>query len=56
VIIDGKFVGLTPLSIPELNPGGHSVRLDLAGHRSFSTRAVVKAGEQTRVTGALEER
>jgi serine/threonine protein kinase len=56
VIIDGRFVGLTPLSIPELTLGGHSVRLDMAGHRSFSTRATVKAGEQTRVTAALEER
>ncbi len=56
VIIDGRFVGTTPLRMPELSVGSHKVQLELAGHRSYSTTVGVKGGEQVRMTAALESR
>ena len=56
VTIDGRVVGVTPLRVPELSVGGHTVRLELAAHQPFTTRANVKPGEQTRVTAALEQK
>ncbi len=56
VIIDGRFVGVTPLRVSEMAAGTHSVRLERPGYFSFTTSVGVKAGEQARVTAALEER
>jgi hypothetical protein len=56
VMIDGRFVGTSPLGVPELRPGDHTVQLDLAGRRPFSTKLAVKAGETARVTATLVER
>jgi hypothetical protein len=54
VFIDGKPVGATPLSLPEVPIGSHVVRLELPDHRIWSTTARVTAGQQARVTGSLE--
>jgi serine/threonine protein kinase len=54
VLIDGKVVGTTPASIPDIPIGSHVVRLELADHRAWTTSTRVAAGEQTRVTGSLE--
>jgi hypothetical protein len=54
VLIDGKAVGTTPASIPDIPIGSHVVRLELADHRAWTTSTRVTAGEQTRVTGSLE--
>jgi hypothetical protein len=56
VIIDGRFVGVTPLRVPEMSLGMHTVRLERTGYFSFSTTVAVKAGEPARVTAALEQR
>ena len=56
VIVDGRFVGVTPVRLPDLPLGRHAVRLEMSGYRSFATTVGVKAGEQARVTAALEER
>jgi serine/threonine-protein kinase len=55
VVVDGRFVGVTPLRVPELKAGTHAVRLELAGHKLFATSVEVKPSEQARVTAALEE-
>jgi hypothetical protein len=55
VVVDGRFVGVTPLRVPELKAGTHAVRLELAGHKLFVTSVEVKPAEQARVTAALEE-
>jgi serine/threonine-protein kinase len=55
VVVDGHFVGVTPLRVPELKAGTHAVRLELAGHKLFATSVEVKPAEQARVTAALEE-
>ena len=54
VFVDGRAVGTTPVSIPEVAIGSHVVRLELSDHRSWSTVTRVSAGTQERVTGSLE--
>jgi hypothetical protein len=54
VIIDGKSVGRTPLSM-EMSPGSHDVRLSLPGFKGWATTVDVKAGGTTRVSGSLEQ-
>jgi hypothetical protein len=56
VSIDGRFVGTTPLRIASVRSGAHVVRIERQGYGPFSTSIGVQAGEQTRVTAALEER
>ncbi len=54
VFVDGRAVGSTPLSIPDVAIGSHVVRLELNDHRSWSAVTRVSAGRQERVTGSLE--
>lgn len=54
VSIDGRSVGTAPLLVPELSPGPHAVRVSLAGHKTVTTTAVVRAGQQTVVRLSLE--
>jgi hypothetical protein len=56
VIVDGRFMGVTPLTLPGVKTGTHAVRLERTGYQPFSTVIGVKAGEQARVTAALDER
>jgi hypothetical protein len=56
VFVDGRPVGTTPLQVPNVRAGIHVVRIERTGYSSFSTTVGVKAGEQARVTAALEER
>ena len=54
VIVDGKSVGRTPLSM-EMSPGAHEIRLSLPGFKEWATNVNVKAGTTTRVSGSLEQ-
>ena len=54
VIVDGKSVGRTPLSM-EMSPGAHEIRLSLPGFKGWATTVNVKAGSTTRVSGSLEQ-
>ena len=54
VSIDGRRVGATPIGVPELSPGSHTVRVTLAGYKPVTTTAVVRAGQQTLVRLSLE--
>ena len=54
VLIDGRQMGTTPASIPDIAIGSHVVRLELANHRAWTTSTRVTAGEETRVSGSLE--
>ncbi len=54
VLIDGRPVGTTPLSVPDVRIGAHVIRLELPGHRPWSASTRVTAGEVARVTGSLE--
>jgi len=54
VTIDGRMVGTAPMRVPDLAPGAHTIRLDLAGHKSLTTTVVVRAGQQVPVRVSLE--
>ena len=54
VILDGRAVGRTPLSI-EVPDGAHDIRLDLPGFRRWETSVEVTAGQRTRVAASLEQ-
>jgi serine/threonine protein kinase len=55
VFVDGRSVGVTPLSVPDVPIGSHVVRLELLGHKRWSTPIRVVAGERVRVAASLEE-
>ena len=56
VTIDGRAVGVTPVSVPGLTPGAHAVRVQLARHKPVTTTVTVKAGETARLAVTLEQR
>jgi serine/threonine protein kinase len=56
VILDGRVVGVTPLTLPEVAAGSHAVRLELEGYRAWSVSAQVVAGQQKKVNASLERR
>jgi hypothetical protein len=55
VLIDGRVVGTTPLVLSDLEPGPRQVRIELPGHRPWTTTATVVAGQRVRVAASLEE-
>jgi PEGA domain-containing protein/protein kinase-like protein len=56
VIVDGKSVGVTPLSLADVPAGSHVVRIEMEGKRPWTSTALVTAGKRTPVTGSLEDR
>jgi serine/threonine-protein kinase len=56
VVIDGRLYGKTPVLVPELTPGTHTVRLEMDGYTTSSTSVTVRAGEQSRVSVSLVRR
>jgi hypothetical protein len=54
VFLDGREIGATPLSLPDLAPGTRRIRLELAGFSPWVTTARVQAGTRTRVAASLE--
>jgi len=55
VILDGRTIGRTPLSIPDVAAGGHSVRVELPGFNRWATSIDVTPGARTRVAASLEQ-
>jgi hypothetical protein len=56
VMLDGRTVGTTPLTLPEVAAGSHAVRLELPGYRVWSASTQVATGQQKRVSASLERR
>jgi hypothetical protein len=56
VLLDGKNIGVTPLSLDNVPIGSHVVRIEMTGKLPWSTAARITAGETARVTGSLEDR
>jgi len=54
VFVDGRLVGTTPVSLPEVNAGSHAVRLEREGYRRWSSSVRIVASERNRVTASLE--
>jgi serine/threonine protein kinase len=55
ILIDGHVFGMTPMAVPGMSPGAHTLRLQLAGHKPLTTSVRVTAGEQAKVAVTLEE-
>lgn len=55
VIVDGQVVGTTPLLVTNVTPGSKTVRLELAGHKPWSSTVHVAVGQRVRVAASLEE-
>ena len=55
VLLDGRSIGRTPLSLADVPNGAHDIRLDLPGFRPWATSVQVSAGQRTRVAASLEQ-
>jgi hypothetical protein len=55
VFIDGKLVGTTPISVPQVGAGAHAIRLERDGYRRWSSSVRMVAGERNRVTASLDK-
>jgi hypothetical protein len=56
VLLDGRNIGVTPLSLGEVAIGSHAMRVELAGKRPWTSSTTVTAGQTTRVTMSLEDK
>jgi serine/threonine protein kinase len=54
VFVDGKLVGTTPLLIEPVEAGEHTIRLELAGYRGWTSSVRVTGGQRNRVGASLE--
>jgi hypothetical protein len=54
VVLDGKSIGVTPLTVPDLRTGSHPLRLERTGYKTLVTSVVIKSGERTRIAVTLE--
>jgi hypothetical protein len=55
VFLDGRGVGVTPLTMSQVGVGSHVVRIELLGYRRWSTPVRIVSGERERVAASLEE-
>src|SRR5262249_3355636 len=53
--VDGRAVGTTPLTMPDVKAGDHTVRFELEEHRSWTALIKVIGGSSNRVGGSLEK-
>lgn len=54
VIIDGRRVGRTPLTIEQITEGEHLVELEMDGYQRWTSTVQVRAGQGNRVAASLE--
>jgi hypothetical protein len=54
VLVDGRAVGVTPLTLPVVEPGTRRITLQLDGFNPWVTTAQIQAGARTRVAASLE--
>jgi serine/threonine-protein kinase len=54
VFLNGKPVGVTPLRLGDVRAGSHTIRMELADHRTWIDTKYVLAGQETTFTGSLE--
>ncbi|HET9834570.1 MAG TPA: PEGA domain-containing protein [Vicinamibacterales bacterium] len=55
VVVDGRAVGTTPMTVGDIRAGNHSVQITRDGYRTWSASVDIKGGEQNRVTASLEK-
>lgn len=54
VLVDGRFVGLSPLRVSEQTPGPHGVTIELGGYQSSDARVVVESRKAAAVRLTLQ--
>jgi hypothetical protein len=54
IVLNGRRVGVTPMTIETLEPGTYTVQLQLPTYRPISTTVRVVAGAQARAAASLE--
>jgi hypothetical protein len=52
--IDGRDLGPTPLTVRQMRPGTHTIELRMPGHKPWSQKLTVAAGDNRRITASLE--
>lgn len=53
VYINNAFIGITPLSFQNVQPGNYSIEIKLEGYTPYSTTGEVKAGQNVQLFAAL---
>jgi hypothetical protein len=53
VFLDNVYVGITPITIPQVTAGSHTVLLKLSGYEDWQVTAQVASGQTTPVTATL---
>jgi hypothetical protein len=53
VFLDNAFMGITPLTIPSVTAGNHTLLLRLAGYTDYSTLLTISPGQAVQVQAAL---
>ncbi|MGH9409085.1 MAG: PEGA domain-containing protein [Vicinamibacterales bacterium] len=56
VLLDGRAIGRTPLTLPDVHIGLHVIRIEMTGKKPWSSTVEIIAGQTARVTGSLEDR
>jgi len=54
VRVDGRLVGQTPLKLPSVAAGDHSIVIEHEGYRRWASSVRIVAGKPSRVTASLE--
>jgi len=54
VYFDGRSLGATPLSAPDISPGSHTIRFTAEGYREWTTVVEVVSAQSIRVAASLE--
>jgi hypothetical protein len=53
ILVDNNFIGISPLTAPDIAAGEHLVTFRLDGYQDYSTGALVNAGTTSTVSAAL---
>jgi hypothetical protein len=53
IFLDNACVGITPLTIPSVSAGNHTLLLRLAGYTDYSTELTISPGQAVQVQAAL---
>lgn len=53
IFLDNNFIGISPLTAPDIAAGNHLVTFKMAGYQEYSTTALVSAGTTSSVSAAL---
>jgi hypothetical protein len=54
VLLDGRPVGTTPMTLSAVQSGAHRIAIELAGYRRWATSVHIAAAERKRVAASLE--